>query len=284
MLRKKKKAWKSFIMVLKRFIFKGTAMPKSNENIVNNHAENSMKADGGQDHNEDDVFTNENDISRLQISSLNQPTDHVFSPVVSLNERSCTSLSIPCHRSSGLTQSEIIQSENYGKSALGNSGDVSCIVSSGIKRRPSYASKAPSALTHLPKVINDIDNSSDDVNQNQFQTTANFDDHQLSSEKVLLNIQSQPRYDLDEYSNPGTPTRNLFQNGSSSPTQRSMLKNAKVMKIKELQNHSKWDAAVKFDILSVRCRDKVGELYKMRFGSGSKGKCIKVYKSNEVVV
>ncbi|XP_065051637.1 deformed epidermal autoregulatory factor 1 homolog [Rhopilema esculentum] len=171
--------------------------------------------------------------------------------------------------------------------------NASSTSSSGTPRRPSYTSKAPSALNTLPGITiseySPVRSNFDDAHNqslNQLNNQASSRKHSLpslhhaqsSKEPCMLPSQSSFDESLDGYSNPGTPSSVKTDSPAPSPSG-AQPGHKRAHDIRERNRVSfkvKWDEAAKSDIILVRCRDTNAELHKSRLGSGSKGKCIKV--------
>ena len=166
--------------------------------------------------------------------------------------------------------------------------------SSGTPRRPSYTSKAPSALNTLPGITiseyspvrSNFDDAAHTQSLNQINNPANSRKHSLpslhhahsSKDSCMLPSQSSFDESLDGYSNPGTPSSVKTDSPAPSPSgaQPGHKRSHDVRERNRVSFKMKWDEAAKNDVLLVKCRDTNGELHKSRLGSGSKGKCIKV--------
>ena len=169
--------------------------------------------------------------------------------------------------------------------------------SSGTPRRPSYTSKAPSALNTLPGItiseyspvrtnfddtaqtqsLNQINNS---VTRKHSSIVSALNRAQTIKEPCMLPSQSSFDESLDGYSNPGTPSSVKTDSPAPSPSgNHHFPRRSHTSDLREKNRVSfktKWDESAKGDVLVVKCRNTVGELYKSRLGSGSKGKSIKV--------
>ena len=241
---------------------------------------------------EDDVFSsNERQTHHSSQNEPNQPNQ--LTPVITNNQIN-----------TGTT--EINSASSVGVVVINNPSSVAPIFQTPVTsttsttRRPSYTSKAPSALTNLPKTIEDIEHSpaslqpfnlNDDGSlpseeENHEQIGHSVHSKSSVSSKDLLSLHNQASFEsLDDYSNPGTPTAaNAEETPANSgnfshpvPGVPLHLKRERGTKLRaDALSRSRWEAAAKADVLTVRCRDKIGELHKSKFGSGSKGKSIKV--------
>ena len=103
-----------------------------------------------------------------------------------------------------------------------------------------------------------------------------------NSAKELLHLHAQANYELDEYSGlntPGSSSSNndgniISNNGHITPKIKSETKlNNELLNVNSGRS---WEAAAAAEVLTVRCREHIGELHRMKFGSGSKGKSIKI--------
>lgn len=167
--------------------------------------------------------------------------------------------------------------------------------SSGTPRRPSYTSKAPSALNTLPGITiseyspvrTNFDDAAHNQSLNQINNAASTRKHSLpslvhthpSKEPCILPSQSSFDECLDDgYSNPGTPSSVKTDSPAPSPSgpQPGHKRSHDFRERNRVSFKIKWDEAAKSDVISVKCRDTHGDLYKSKLGSGSKGKCIKV--------
>jgi len=266
---------------------------KHNENkLITTTAEPSKANEVG----EDDVFANENETARAAPNSIflkesERVLDHdQYSSTVVVNQVSDSSNSIISTTVS--PESSVIGSIVTTTVVTATSNNVIIPVSTtATTRRPSYTSKAPSALTNLPK-IDDISTSSSINNIQSFVTlhttsllekrssTSGFDhdenNHHIRStaNKDLLGLHAQASFEsIDEYSNPGTPT----SNSSPAAGQTSSRKYREKSRMRaDVLSKDKLEMAARSNVLTVRCREQVAELHKYKFGSGSKGKCIKV--------
>lgn len=171
--------------------------------------------------------------------------------------------------------------------------------SSGTPRRPSYTSKAPSALNTLPgitiseysPVATNFDDTAQNQSLNQINNRPSARKHSLPSlnhthvtkEPCILPSQSSFDESLDDgYSNPGTPSSVKTDSPAPSPSgpQPGHKRNHDVRERNRVSFKIKWDEAAKNDVINVKCRDTHGELFKSKLGSGSKGKCVKVWKAS----
>jgi len=168
--------------------------------------------------------------------------------------------------------------------------------SSAAPRRPSYTSKAPSALNTLPGITiseyspvrsNFHDDTAQTKSLNQINIPSSKRKHSLpslghahtSKESAILPSQSSFDESLeDAYSNPGTPSSVKTDSPAPSPSapQPGHKRSYDIRERNRVSFKIKWDEAAKSDVLVVKCRETLGELYKSKLGSGSKGKCIKV--------
>lgn len=244
-------------------------LPKSSDNSKPSTTETSKS-----DEVDDDVFAHENEAARAS-SNKDQVirTTHVANLTGSLSKQPSFD-----HHTSVTSQQDVVSSVST----------ASIVVSVPTTRRPSYTSKAPSALTNLPKTLDDISNSPNNLSttfglhnvtvQPNRNSVSDFENDESLRQKELI---EQASFDsIDEYSNPGTP----IQSSHGSPG--SISNNVSVSGHKhrdkssrmrtEVLTRGRWEMAAKADVLTVRCRENVGELHKQKFGSGSKGKCIKV--------
>ena len=241
---------------------------------------------------EDDVFSsNERQTHHSSQNEPNQPNQ--LTPVITNNQIN-----------TGTT--EINSASSVGVVVINNPSSVAPIFQTPVTsttsttRRPSYTSKAPSALTNLPKTIEDIEHSpaslqpfnlNDDGSlpseeENHEQIGHSVHSKSSVSSKDLLSLHNQASFEsLDDYSNPGTPTAANAEEAPANsgnfshpvPGVPLHLKRERGTKLRaDALSRSRWEAAAKADVLTVRCRDKIGELHKSKFGSGSKGKSIKV--------
>ena len=164
---------------------------------------------------EDDVFSsNERQTHHSSQSEPNQPNQ--LTPVITNNQIN-----------TGTT--EINSTSSVGVVVINNPSSVAPIFQTPVTsttsttRRPSYTSKAPSALTNLPKTIEDIEHSpatlqpfnlNDDGSlpseeENHEQIGHSVHSKSSVSSKDLLSLHNQASFEsLDDYSNPGTPTAN----------------------------------------------------------------------------
>ena len=246
---------------------------------------------------EDDVFSsNERQTHHNSQSEPNTHQPNQLTPVITNNQINTVT-------------TEINSTSSVGVVVINNPSSVAPIFQTPVTsttsttRRPSYTSKAPSALTNLPKTIEDIEHSpaslqpfnlnddgslpSEEENHEQIEHSDSVSVHSKSSvsSKDLLSLHNQASFEsLDDYSNPGTPTANVEETPANSgnfshpmPGVPLHLKRERGTKLRaDALSRSRWEAAAKADVLTVRCRDKIGELHKSKFGSGSKGKSIKV--------
>ena len=239
---------------------------------------------------EDDVFASENETSRgvgnfpkknketaadnNQQSTKNENNQKVNSQI------SAVIISSPPQQQETLTVSSISDGNHVPTETTPPTSVVPTT------RRPSYTSKAPSALTNLPK-IEDINNTSP-ILQNQTYVTLHtssslprggstslFESEELRPiNKDLLSLHGQASFDSvdhEEYSNPGTPPSISTVSGG----QRHREKSSNRMRA-DVLSKGKWESAARSNVLTVRCREQIAELHKDKFGSGSKGKCIQV--------
>eukprot|EP00794_Sanderia_malayensis_P012851 gene12851-14173_t len=164
------------------------------------------------------------------------------------------------------------------------------------RRRPSYTSKAPSALNTLPGITiseySPVRQTFDDTAQtqslNQINSSVTAKQQPLAHHKEANILPSQCSFDesLDGYSNPGTPSSVKTDSPAPSPIAANHLHHqghiarkvhgAEVREKNRVSFKTKWDDAAKSDVLIVTCRNTNGELHKSKLGSGSKGKSIKV--------
>ena len=181
----------------------------------------------------------------------------------------------------------------HGKSSTSTTNSSSSS-SSGTPRRPSYTSKAPSALNTLPGITiseySPVRANFEDATKslNQINIPASSRKHSLpslnhthaSKEPTILPSQSSFDESLDDgYSNPGTPSSVKTDSPAPSPSgpQPGHKRSHDIRERNRVSFKIKWDEAAKSDIIIVKCRETHGELHKSKLGSGSKGKCIKVY-------
>ncbi len=182
--------------------------------------------------------------------------------------------------------------QNGGLDQLATSACAKAPTTTTTPRRPSYTSKAPSALNTLPGITiseyspgrSNFDDTAQTQSLNQINHSASRK-HSLASmvqsnkEPCILPSQSSFDESLDGYSNPGTPSSVNIDSPAPSPSGGHHHVHKRGHEIKEKNRVSfktKWDEALKSDVLVVKCRNNIGELHKNRLGSGSKGKCIKV--------
>jgi len=255
--------------------------PKGNENKLIT----SSTANRADDLGEDDVFANENESPRsahshsADISAKPSKVSTVSVVGVSQISSSTSSpASIPYPIQDSVPP---VTSVNHAAAA----GTSIAVTVPTTTRRPSYTSKAPSALTNLPK-IDDITTSPSNIQTFTLNPTAiiekrsslsgfDNDDNGRPGHKDLLSLHGQASFDSidhEEYSNPGTPTSSSLASGHLLAARNKDKANR--MRA-DLLSKGKWEMAAKANILTVRCREEVAELHKDKFGSGSKGKCIK---------
>ena len=249
---------------------------RSENKLITTTAEPSKTNEVG----EDDVFASENETARAALdSNFQKESERALDNTVVESQVSISTVS----PESGLNNSIAVTT---------TSNNVIPVSTTATTRRPSYTSKAPSALTNLPK-IDDLNTSPTNIQNfatlhttslhlEKRSSTSGFDheDHhhhhiRSAANKDLLSLHGQASFDsIDEYSNPGTPTSNLSpaaggQTSSGKYREKSRLRT-------DVLSKGKWEMAARSPVLTVRCRDQVAELHKYKFGSGSKGKCIKV--------
>ena len=250
---------------------------------------------------DDQVFAGNNNIvfkqndSTVLLGNSNQllPTQH-FDSSKSINNSlasSNASLQTPNRPNEGIQNGGV---HNKSSTSTTNSSSSSA---SGTPRRPSYTSKAPSALNTLPGITiseyspvrSNFDDAAQNQSLNQINNVASSRKHSLpsyshshaSKEPIILPSQSSFDESLDDgYSNPGTPSSVKTDSPAPSPSgpQPGHKRSHDVRERNRVSFKMKWDEAAKSDMIVVKCRDTHGELYKSRLGSGSKGKCIKVWK------
>lgn len=243
------------------------------DNVIPKNIENKLEISETSkcdDTVEDDVFANENDTN---ISKDQQTT--CLTDIARGNDQNAINTTLA---NTVITPPDV-------SAVVSSPTSIIPATTSTTTRRPSYTSKAPSALTNLPKTIDEINNSPSNSLQSFGLNTAassGFENDGIrSSAKELLSLHGQASFEsLDEYSNPGTPTiigiahspSTLHGAQSSRQRERAKLRT-------EVISRGRWESAVQAQVLTVKCRDKIGELHKSKFGSGSKGKCIKVRKA-----
>lgn len=266
------------------FILTGEVLPKCNDNKLITTTESSKTDEVG----EDDVFANENETNR----AANFPKKRKeIDDGATDNQDQLSSTKNNQNNQHEITSSQIStviisspqqESLTVGSITDNNHASTTPTTVSGTTRRPSYTSKAPSALTNLPK-IEDI-NTSPQILQTyvtlhpssllEKRGSSSVFDHDLRpGNKDLLSLHGQASFesiDHDEYSNPGTPTSNV----GGIPRLKEKPSNSRMRA--DVLSKGKWESAARANVLTVRCREQVAELHKDKFGSGSKGKCIKV--------
>ena len=182
--------------------------------------------------------------------------------------------------------------QNKASTSTTNSSSSS---SSGTPRRPSYTSKAPSALNTLPGITiseyspvrPNFDDTAQTQSLNEINISSSSRKHSLPSfshthttkEQAILPSQSSFDESLDDgYSNPGTPSSVKTDSPALSPSgpQPGHKRSHDIRERNRVSFKIKWDEAAKSDVIIVKCRETHGELHKSKLGSGSKGKCIKV--------
>lgn len=271
-------------------IISDEAPPKLTEKLV-------IKTDHckSDDHGEDDVFVNENETNRNE--SLKVENTSV--------DESCNSPSVITSTSNEV-KSPVVTCISNPSPTDGNAGSTDAISptsTSATTRRPSYTSKAPSALINLPKTLDEIDsnaiaNAPANALQNiqtfaingveilakrnvtTLSANAEFEQSEAIRNSAILHAAARANYELDEYPALDTPGSSTSGNGTvNAITANNGQISGKVKAEKlnsELYNGQTWESAANADVLTVRCRDNVGELHRIKFGSGSKGKSIKV--------
>ena len=234
---------------------------------------------------EDDVFANENETSRgvtnFPKKNKESAADNQQSTKNENNRKVSSQISAVIISSSPQQETLTVSSINDLSHASTETTPPTSVPPT--TRRPSYTSKAPSALTNLPK-IEDINNTSPSILQTYvtLHTSSSLlgkrsvfeNDNLRPVNKDLLSLHEQASFesvDHEEYSNPGTPISNSTIGGGH----RQREKSSNRMRA-DLLSKGKWESAARANVLTVRCREQVAELYKDKFGSGSKGKCIKV--------
>ena len=239
---------------------------------------------------EDDVFANENETSR-GVGNFPKKNKKTAADNNQLSTKNENSQKVD-NQISAVIISSPPQQETLTVSSINDANHVSAETTPPTSvvpttRRPSYTSKAPSALTNLPK-IEDINNASPPILQTYVTlhnssslprggSTSVFENEELRPiNKDLLSLHGQASFDSvdhEEYSNPGTPP-SISTTVSSGQRQREKSSNR--MRA-DVLSKGKWEPAARSNVLTVRCREQIAELHKDKFGSGSKGKCIKVY-------
>jgi len=203
----------------------------------------------------------------------------------------------------GSALNSAVSTASVQASEAGNSVYVTSPSSvSSTTRRPSYTSKAPSALTNLPKTIEEINNTQSHLHTHRLDLSSDLRED-VTKEKRLIStsadFENGPKStasfeSLDDYtSNPCTPQSNRAEspinsagvgNSKTASYSNAVLSSVSIKRERasrprnEILNALKGqqlEVAARAEILSVRCREQVGQLYKSKFGSGSKGKCIK---------
>ena len=176
-------------------------------------------------------------------------------------------------------------------SAVSGTSSAGVVPTTSTTRRPSYTSKAPSALNTLPGItisdLSSVRSSFDASHGSSHPPTQALLNHspsrrgptlaslQHSKEGGLASFQSSFDESIDGYSNPGTPSSVRTDSPTPSPSGGSH-KSREAREKNRVSFKTKWDEAAKTDTLVIKCRETIAELHKNKLGSGSKGKCIKV--------